>query len=84
MLLISSFICSAISKSAGGLGGGCECAVCGLDMDFLIANDLARDGDIFALIFDGDRGISGDAAFDEGAIVVFTVTGIRRGWLCVW
>lgn len=53
-------------------------------MDFLIANDLARDGDIFALIFDGDRGISGDAAFDEGAIVVFTMTGIRRGWLCVW
>jgi hypothetical protein len=70
-----------MSKSAGGLGGACKCAVCGFDIDFLIANDLARDGDIFALIFDGDRGISGDTAFDEGAILVFTMAKVHGEWL---
>jgi hypothetical protein len=58
LLLITSFICSAMSKSAGGFIE--EGADCGLTMDFRMANDLALEGDMFAFIFDGDRGISGD------------------------
>src|SRR6202000_345516 len=53
LLLISSFIFSAMSKSAGGLregegaaGGG------GFGIDFLMASDLAFDGDIFAFMFE--------------------------------
>lgn len=75
MLLISSFIFSAISKSAGGLCEGDGAAGGGaFAIDFLIASDLAFDGDMFALMFEGDRGISGpgDGAFDEGAILKTT------------
>lgn len=70
LLLMSSFNCSAMSKSAAGFGSGGAEAVGGLDIDFLIASDLAREGDMFALILEGDRGISGDTAFEGGAILI--------------
>lgn len=61
-----------MSKSGGGFLEECVAVGC-FDIDFLIANDFAREGDMFALIFDGDRGISGDTVFDDGAIL-----GIRQ------
>lgn len=42
---------------------------CGFEIDFLMARDLAREGDMFALRFDGDRGISGDTVFVGGAMI---------------
>ena len=54
------------------LGGGADGGG-GFDIDFLMANDLALVGDMFALMFEGDLGISGDtAAFDEGAIMIYS------------
>ena len=57
-----------MSKSADGLERGWVVVVCGLDIDFLMASDLALDGDMFALRLDGDRGISGDTVFEGGAM----------------
>lgn len=67
---MSSFICSAISKSAAGFLGERAAVGCDLDIDFRIASDLALDGDRFALMFEGERGMSGDTAFEEGAILI--------------
>jgi hypothetical protein len=39
-------------------------------MDFLIAIDLAREGDMLAFMFECDRGIRGDTAFEEGAMLI--------------
>jgi hypothetical protein len=73
LLLISSFIVSAMSKSVadlaegdGALGGGA------FEIDLRTANDFAFEGDILAFKFEGERGISGDAAALDmltGAIV---------------
>jgi len=80
LLLMSSFICSAISKSAAGFLGEGATAGCDLDIDFRIASDLALDGDKFAFMFEGERGMSGDTAFEEGAILVDSVrNGILPG-----
>ena len=58
-----------MSKSAPGfLGDGADVG-CDLTIDFLMARDLALEGDRFALIFDGDLGISGDTALEVGAIL---------------
>ena len=69
---MSSFIVSAISKSAGGLcdGDGAVGGGGGFDIDFRTASDCDLDfeGDTFAFMLEGDRGISGDTAFDDGAI----------------
>lgn len=59
-----------MSKSAAGFESEGAEAVGSLDIDFLIARDLAREGDMFALILEGDRGISGDTAFEGGAILI--------------
>jgi hypothetical protein len=70
LLLISSFIFSAISKSAGCLGADEGAAGSGcFGIDFLMARDFAFDGDMLEFILEGDRGISGDTAFDDGAIL---------------
>lgn len=59
-----------MSKSALGLGGGgTACTVCGFDVVLRMANSFALDGDIFALILEGDRGISGDTVLEAGAIL---------------
>jgi hypothetical protein len=82
---MSSFIFSAMSKSAGGRVEG-EGAVGGgaFDIDFLTASDFAFDGDIFALMLEGDRGISGDTALDNGAILKGCLKrDVARKFLCV-
>lgn len=65
-----------MSKSAGGFCDCEGCVVAGFDIDFLIARDLALEGDIFALMLDGDRGMSGDTLL-EGAIL--DLPGSRLG-----
>ena len=71
-----------MSKSAGGrLEGAGAAGGGGFGIDFLMAGDLDLVGDIFALRFDGDRGISGDTASVEGAI--FRVTECEANYLKV-
>jgi hypothetical protein len=70
LLLMSSFICSAISKSAGGFLGERADIGCAFDIDFRIASDLALEGERFAFMFEGERGMSGDTALEEGAILI--------------
>ena len=65
-----------MSKSGGGFREGGANAAGGFDIDFLMANDFALDGDMLALMFDGDRGISGDTVLDAGAIL--TVYSMER------
>jgi hypothetical protein len=69
LLLISSFICSAMSKSAGGFEG-CRSWFVGfaVDIDFLTAKDLAFEGEEMFML-EGDRGISGDTVAEPGAMV---------------
>lgn len=60
-----------MSKSVGGFGsGGRELVCCGFDIDFRTASGLDLDGDIFAFMFDGERGISGDTAMLAGGAIV--------------
>jgi len=72
LLLISSFICSAMSKSGRPLcpSGGLPPPDCGFDIDFRMASSFVFEGDILAFMLDGDRGISGDTVFDPGAILL--------------
>lgn len=59
-----------MSKSALGFGGGgAGCEGCGFDVVLRIASSFALDGDMFALILEGERGISGDTALEAGAIL---------------
>jgi hypothetical protein len=81
LLLISSFICSAMSKSAGGLEV-CRSWFVGLalDIDFLTAKDLAFEGEEM-FILEGDRGVSGDTVAEPGAMAKESqaVNPSRRG-----
>lgn len=59
-----------MSKSAAGFLGDGAVMGCDFANDFRMASGLALEGERFALIFEGERGMSGDTAFGGGAILI--------------
>lgn len=55
---------------------------CDFASDFRMASGLALEGERFALIFEGERGMSGDTAFGGGAILIGSSSGgiLRPGF----
>lgn len=58
-----------MSKSPAGFLGDGAVVACDFAIDFRMASGLALEGERLAFMFDGERGISGDTAFEGGAML---------------